>query len=65
MSDTPPVIHTHIECDRRKLWHAVIEIRERGRVMFAVTAVKGSYRSMQASVDAIKEAERLGKAIGV
>lgn len=39
--DSPAIIHTHIERDRRKLWHPVLELRHRGRVIYALTFVKG------------------------
>lgn len=53
------MIHTRIERDKRRIWHPVIEIRERGAVVFGVAAVKGYARTEIAAVEALKEAKRL------
>lgn len=62
MKDTPPTIYTHIERDTRSLWHGVIELRYRGRIIYALTFQQGFVQPTRAADMAAKEMVALEKA---
>lgn len=59
MTDKPASVHTHIERDRRRMWHAAITIRQQGKTVFALVATQGYDKREPARMDAVKEAVRL------
>ncbi len=61
MPDTPPTIHTHIEQDRRRMWHGVMELRYRGRVIYALTYLRGFPQRGRAADMAAQEMVKLEK----
>ena len=55
----PPVIHQTIERDNRLRWHPQIELRHKGVLIYAVTAVKGYWQAGEAVVHATRETQAL------
>lgn len=54
-----------IEQDRKGRWHPALEIRERGRVVYAITATHAhvwQHRAMTEATEAAHEVQRMARA---
>ena len=53
------LVYTAIERDKRGYWHPVIEVRERGTLVWSVVSVDGVNSAVQAQRAAALEARRI------
>lgn len=55
----PVVIHNEIERDKRLKWHPTIQLRHKGVIIYACTAVKGYLQQAKAVAVGMQETEAL------
>jgi hypothetical protein len=52
-------VHPSIQRDRQKMWHPQLEIRQRGMVIYAITALERYPSPWRAQQSADTEAQRM------